>query len=96
MKCFRPATLAPTSIVAVEKVRFPPKQPRSGGYKMPRKSRKSFVGHPSAILFLLIFARKSFSTSLTTPALPRMGCRAFCKLETHRSWKWHTHWVPLR
>ena len=40
--------------VAVEKLHLPPKQPKFGGYKMPRKLRKSFVGHPSAILFLLI------------------------------------------
>ena len=40
--------------VRVEKVQFPPKSPKLGGYKMPRKLRKSFVGHPSAILFLQI------------------------------------------
>jgi hypothetical protein len=27
----------------VEKVQFPPKQLKLGGYKMPRKSRKSFL-----------------------------------------------------
>jgi hypothetical protein len=37
--------------VAIEKVRFTPKQPKFGVYKMPRKSRKSFIGHPDAILF---------------------------------------------
>jgi hypothetical protein len=30
--------------VGVEKVQFPPKQPKIGGTKMPRKSRTSFVG----------------------------------------------------
>ncbi len=40
--------------VGVEKPQFPPKQPKVGGYKMLRKLRKSFVGHPGAILFLLI------------------------------------------
>jgi len=39
---------------AVEKLQFPPKQPKFGGYKMSRKLRKSFVGHPSAMLFLRI------------------------------------------
>jgi hypothetical protein len=37
--------------VGVEKVQFPPKQPKFGGYKMSRKLRKLFVAHPSAILF---------------------------------------------
>ena len=37
--------------VAVEKLRFPSKRPKFGGYKMSTKLRKSFVGHPSAILF---------------------------------------------
>jgi hypothetical protein len=40
--------------VGVEKVHFPPKQPKLGGYKMSRKLRKLFVGHPSAILILRI------------------------------------------
>src|SRR6266851_3907685 len=40
--------------VGVEKVQFAPKQPKIGGYKMSRKLRKSFVGHPSAISFLRI------------------------------------------
>ncbi len=40
--------------VGVEKVPFLPKQPNFGGYKMSRKLEKSFVGHPSAILFLRI------------------------------------------
>jgi hypothetical protein len=40
--------------VGVEKVQFPPKQPELGGYIMSRKLRKSFVGHPDAILFLPI------------------------------------------
>jgi hypothetical protein len=40
--------------VAVGKVQFRPKQPKFGGYEMPRKLRKLFVGHPTAILFLLI------------------------------------------
>jgi len=46
--------------VAVEKVQFPPKQPKFGGYKMPRKLRRSFVGHPSAILFLWISWERVF------------------------------------
>jgi hypothetical protein len=40
--------------VAVEKVQFPSKQPKLGDTKCLEKLRKSFVGHPSAILFLLI------------------------------------------
>ena len=40
--------------MSVEKVQFPPKQPKFGGYEMPRKLIKSFVGHPSANLFLTI------------------------------------------
>jgi hypothetical protein len=40
--------------VAVEEVQFPPKQPKFGRYNMPRKFRKSFVGHPGANLFLTI------------------------------------------
>jgi hypothetical protein len=40
--------------VAVEKVQFPPKQPKIGGYKMSRELKTSFVGHPRAILFLRI------------------------------------------
>jgi hypothetical protein len=38
--------------VAVEKLQFSSKQPKFGGYKISRKSRESFVGHLSAILFL--------------------------------------------
>jgi hypothetical protein len=37
--------------VAVEKLQFPPKQPKLGGYKMSIKSRKSFVGLPDAKFF---------------------------------------------
>jgi hypothetical protein len=37
--------------VGVEKLQFPPKLPKLWGYKMSRKLKKSFVGHPSAILF---------------------------------------------
>jgi hypothetical protein len=40
--------------VAVEKVQFPPKQPKFEGHEMPGNLRTSFVGHPSAILFLPI------------------------------------------
>ena len=40
--------------VGVEKVQFSPKQPKFGGYKISRKLKKSFVGDPSAILFLRI------------------------------------------
>jgi hypothetical protein len=39
------------NLVAVEKVQFSPKPPKSGGYKMSGKLRKSFVGHPGAIFF---------------------------------------------
>jgi hypothetical protein len=46
--------------VAVEKVQFPPKQPKFGGYKMPRKLRKSFVELPNAILFLRISRERVF------------------------------------
>jgi hypothetical protein len=38
--------------VGVEKVQFPPEQPKIGGYKMSRKFRKSFVGLPDAKFFL--------------------------------------------
>jgi hypothetical protein len=52
--------------VAVEN-QFPPKQPKFGGYKT---SRKSFVGHPGAILFLRISGEGVFqqaqAISLTT------------------------------
>jgi hypothetical protein len=34
--------------VGVEKVQFPFKQPKFGGYKMSRKLRRSFVGLPNA------------------------------------------------
>jgi hypothetical protein len=37
--------------VGVEKVQFPPKQPKFRGYKMPRKLGKSFVGLPNAKAF---------------------------------------------
>jgi hypothetical protein len=37
--------------VGVEKVQFPPKQPKLGGYKMSRKLRKSFVELPNAKFF---------------------------------------------
>jgi hypothetical protein len=40
--------------VSVEKGQFPPKEPKFEGYKMSRKLRKLFVGHPGAILFLRI------------------------------------------
>ncbi len=40
--------------MGVEKVQFSHKQPKFGGYKMSRKLRKPFVGHPNAILFLRI------------------------------------------
>jgi hypothetical protein len=42
------------SPVSVEKLQFASKQPKFEGYKMSRKSRKSFVGLPIAILFLRI------------------------------------------
>jgi hypothetical protein len=42
------------TLVSVEKVQFPPQQPKFGGYEMPRKLRKSFVRHPGANLFLTI------------------------------------------
>jgi hypothetical protein len=51
--------------VAVEKVQFSPEQPKFGGYKMPRKFRKSFVGHPGAILFLRISAEGVFQQPQT-------------------------------
>ena len=41
--------------VGVEKLYFPPKQPKCGKCKMPRKTKKSFVGHPSAKFFSGIF-----------------------------------------
>jgi hypothetical protein len=37
--------------VGVEKVQFPLKQPKFGGYKMSRKLRKPFVGLPDAKFF---------------------------------------------
>jgi hypothetical protein len=40
--------------VGVEKVQFPSKRLKIGGYKIPRKLRKSFVGHHSANLFWLV------------------------------------------
>jgi len=40
--------------VGVEKLQFSPKQPKFGGYEMSKELRKSFVGHPNAILFLRI------------------------------------------
>jgi hypothetical protein len=46
--------------VAVEKVRIPPKQPKFGGYKMSKKLKRSFVEHPSAILFLRISSEGVF------------------------------------
>src|SRR5215468_8822865 len=46
--------------VGVEKVQFSPERPKLGGYKMSRKSRKSFVGHPSAILFSRISGERVF------------------------------------
>jgi hypothetical protein len=48
------------SPVAVEEVQFPLKQPKFGGYKMPRKLRKSFVELPNAILFLRISRERVF------------------------------------
>jgi len=50
----RPGSQLLLTGVAVEKLQFPPKQPKFGGYKMSRKSQKSFVGHRRAILFLRI------------------------------------------
>jgi hypothetical protein len=40
--------------VAVEKVDFPQNNEKMGDRKCLRKWRSSFVGHPSAILFLQI------------------------------------------
>jgi hypothetical protein len=42
--------------VAVEKLRFALTWPKFRGYKNVQKSRTSFVGHPSANLFLKISA----------------------------------------
>jgi hypothetical protein len=55
--------------VTVEKVQFSPKQPKFGGYKTSRKLRKSFVGHPGAILFLRIPGEGVFQQArlITTP-----------------------------
>ena len=50
--------------VAVEKLRFPSKRPKFGGYKMSTKLRKSFVGHPSAILFSRISGEGVFQQPL--------------------------------
>ena len=52
----------------VEKVQFPPKEPKFGGYKMPRKLRKSFVELPNAKLFLRISRERVFrQPRLLTP-----------------------------
>jgi hypothetical protein len=50
--------------VAIEKLHLPPEQPKFEGYKMPRKLRTSFVGHPGAILFWRISRAGIFQQSL--------------------------------
>jgi hypothetical protein len=52
-RTFRSQLLQPG--VGVEKVQFPPKQPKLVGYKMSRKLRKSFVELPNAKFFSAIF-----------------------------------------
>jgi hypothetical protein len=42
--------------VTVEKLHLASKRPKFRGYKMPRKSRKSFVGHPNAKFFRSLFS----------------------------------------
>jgi hypothetical protein len=46
----------------VEKVHFPPNSGNLGDRKYLGKLRKSFVGHPDAILFLRISRERVFST----------------------------------
>src|ERR1035437_6098561 len=65
--------------VGVEKVRFPQNSKQLGDRKCLGKPRKSFVGHPNAILFLRISRRVSFSTA-ESPA----GGRG--KAERNLSW----------
>jgi hypothetical protein len=67
--------------VAVEKVQFPPNQPKFGGYKMSRKLRKLFVGHPSAILFLRISREGVFQQ-------PRLITTATLEMDTPRRKLW--------
>jgi hypothetical protein len=49
--------------VGVEKVHFPQNKQNLGDRKCLGKLRKSFAGHPDAILFFANFAGKSFSTA---------------------------------
>jgi hypothetical protein len=63
--------------VGVEKVQFPPKPPKFGGYKMSRKLRKAFKGHPSAILFWRISRAGVFQqTQAIALIYPRDGQEA--------------------
>ena len=57
--------------VAVEKVQFPPKHPKIGGYKMPRKLERSFLGHPSAKFFRPFSSEGLFQHPLLQPLHPK-------------------------
>jgi hypothetical protein len=61
--------------VGIEKVHFPQNNQNLGDRKCPGKPRKSFVGHPDAILFLRISREgvfqqpRLFSTGMGRKAL---------------------------
>jgi hypothetical protein len=61
------ATRFPEIAWLFEKVQFLPKQLKFVGYKMSRKLEKSFVGHPSAILFLRISGEGVFQQQGARP-----------------------------
>jgi hypothetical protein len=50
------------------------KPPKLGESKMPRKLRKSFVGHPSAILFLQISGAGVFQQQRLLATVNFLGC----------------------
>jgi hypothetical protein len=56
--------LMATTLVAVEKLRFPQKRGILGDRKCLGKPRKSFVGHPDAKLFLRISREGVFQQPL--------------------------------
>src|SRR5262245_14558647 len=79
----------PSTYVGVEKVQFSPERPKLGGYKMSRKSRKSFVGHPSAILFSRISGERVFqhpqAITPRTTIRPVVGVMAISR-QLQRPW----------